>query len=172
MSDRYLGKFAGVVMDNNDPDGLCRIDVSVPSVLTGSTGWCIPALPYAAPGAGLAVVPPVGASVWVEWPDGDLAKPPIWSGAWFTSGNGVQGAGPNTILLVTPGGHKIEISDDSNAITFTNAPEGEFRCNTNGNGRQVVCVDRHSRNGTFKYTIRLQQEGRNFEPLDPNVVNN
>ena len=58
MSDRYLGKFAGVVMDNNDPDGLCRIDVSVPSVLTGSTGWCIPALPYAAPGAGLAVVPP------------------------------------------------------------------------------------------------------------------
>jgi hypothetical protein len=61
---------------------------------------------------------------------------------------------------------------DSNAITFTNAPEGEFRCNTNGNGRQVVCVDRHSRNGTFKYTIRLQQEGRNFEPLDPNVVNN
>jgi uncharacterized protein involved in type VI secretion and phage assembly len=119
VSDRYLGKFAGVVMDNNDPDGLCRIDVSVPSVLTGSTGWCIPALPYAAPGTGLAVVPPVGASVWVEWPDGDLAKPPIWSGAWFTSGNGVQGAGPNTILLVTPGGHKIEISDDSNAITFT-----------------------------------------------------
>jgi len=119
VSDRYLGKFAGVVMDNNDPDGLCRIDVSVPSVLTGSTGWCIPALPYAAPGTGQVAVPPVGASVWVEWPDGDLGKPPIWSGAAFTSGNGVPGAGPNTILLVTPGGHKIEISDDSNAITLT-----------------------------------------------------
>ena len=31
MSDRYLGKFAGVVVDNDDPDGLCRIDVSVPA---------------------------------------------------------------------------------------------------------------------------------------------
>jgi hypothetical protein len=39
--------------------------------------------------------------------------------AAFTSGNGVPGAGPNTILLVTPGGHKIEISDDSSAITLT-----------------------------------------------------
>jgi uncharacterized protein involved in type VI secretion and phage assembly len=119
VSDRYLGKFAGVVLDNDDPDGLCRIDVQVPAVLADSTGWCLPALPFAADGAGLAAVPPVGASVWVEWPDGDLAKPPIWTGAYFTSGNGVPGAGPNTILLVTPGGHKIEISDDSQAITLT-----------------------------------------------------
>jgi uncharacterized protein involved in type VI secretion and phage assembly len=119
MTGRYLGKFAGVVVDNNDPDGLCRIDVKVPSVLAEPTGWCLPALPYAGSGAGLAVVPPVGAAVWVEWPDGDLGKPPIWSGAAFTSGNGVPGAGPNTVLLVTPGGHKIEVSDDSNAITLT-----------------------------------------------------
>jgi uncharacterized protein involved in type VI secretion and phage assembly len=119
MTDRYLGKFAGVVVDNNDPDGLCRIDVKVQSVLAEPTGWCLPALPYAGSGAGLAVVPPVGAAVWVEWPDGDLGKPPIWSGAAVTSGNGVPGAGPNTVLLVTPGGHKIEVSDDSNAITLT-----------------------------------------------------
>jgi uncharacterized protein involved in type VI secretion and phage assembly len=132
VSTPYLGKFAGVVVDNNDPDGLCRIDVSVPSVLTGSTGWCLPALPYAASGAGLAVVPPVGASVWVEWPDGDLAKPPIWSGAWYTAGNGVQGAGPNTILLVTPGGHKVEISDDSKAITLTASGGASITVGDNG----------------------------------------
>ena len=60
---------------------------------------------------------------------------------------------------------------DSNAITFTNAPEGEFRCSTNGNGTQAVCVDRHSRTGTFKYTIRVIQDGRELS-LDPNVVNN
>jgi uncharacterized protein involved in type VI secretion and phage assembly len=119
MSDRYLGKFVGHVVDNNDPDGLCRIDANVPDVLAESTGWCLPALPYAGDAAGLAMVPPVGASVWIEWPDGDLGKPPIWSGASFASGNGVPGAGPNTILLVTPGGHKIEVSDDSNAITLT-----------------------------------------------------
>ena len=59
----------------------------------------------------------------------------------------------------------------NDAITFKDAPEGEFRCNTNGNGRQVVCVDRYSKSGTFKYSIRLEQEGRSFKPLDPNVVN-
>jgi uncharacterized protein involved in type VI secretion and phage assembly len=119
VSDRYLGKFAGTVKDNDDPDGLCRISVSVPSVMAAPTGWCLPALPYAGSKAGLAVVPPVGASVWVEWPNGDLTKPPVWSGAYFTGQNGVPGAGPNTFLLVTPGGHKIEISDDSHAITLT-----------------------------------------------------
>jgi hypothetical protein len=67
---------------------------------------------------GLAVVPPVGATVWVEWPGGDLGKPPIWSGAAWTSGNGVPGAGPNTILLVTPGGHQISVSDDDQTITL------------------------------------------------------
>jgi uncharacterized protein involved in type VI secretion and phage assembly len=119
MTGRYLGKYAGIVVDNDDPDGLCRLGVSVPSVLTEPTGWCLPALPYAGDSAGLAAVPPVGASVWVEWPDGDLGKPPIWTGAAFTPGNGVPGAGPNTILLVTPGGHQIEVSDDSSTITLT-----------------------------------------------------
>jgi uncharacterized protein involved in type VI secretion and phage assembly len=118
VTDRYLGKFEGVVMDNDDPLGLCRIDVSVPSVLADSTGWCQPALPYAGDGVGLAVVPPVGATVWVEWPGGDLGKPPIWSGAAWTSGNGVPGAGPNAILLVTPGGHQISVSDDDQTITL------------------------------------------------------
>lgn len=132
MSDRYLGKFAGVVVDNDDPDKLCRIDVSVPSVLAGSTGWCLPALAYAGAKSGLAVVPPVGASVWVEWPNGDLAKPPIWSGAWFTAGNGVQGAGPDTILLVTPGGHKVEVSDAGHAITLTASGGASLKIDDNG----------------------------------------
>jgi uncharacterized protein involved in type VI secretion and phage assembly len=119
VTDRYLGKFEGVVVDNDDQLGVCRIVVNVPSVLSDSTGWCQPALPYAGDGVGFAVVPPVGATVWVEWPDGDLGKPPIWSGGSWTAGNGVPGAGPNTILLVTPGGHQIEISDDDQTITLT-----------------------------------------------------
>lgn len=132
MTDRYLGKFAGVVVDNKDPNGLCRIDVSVPSVLARSTGWCLPALPYAAHNAGLAVVPPVGANVWVEWPNGDLGKPPVWSGAWFGAGDGVPGAGPDTILLVTPGGHRIEISDTSHAITLTASGGASITIGDNG----------------------------------------
>jgi uncharacterized protein involved in type VI secretion and phage assembly len=132
MSDRYLGKFSGVVLDNNDPDGLCRINVQVPDVLSGSTGWCLPALPYAGDGVGLALVPPVGASVWVEWPGGDLGRPAVWSGAYWSSGNGVPGAGQGTILLVTPGGHKIEVSDDNSAITLTASGGASISLDSNG----------------------------------------
>lgn len=59
-----------------------------------------------------------------------------------------------------------------NAVTIANAPEGEFRCNVAGNGKQYVCVDRYSKAARYKYTIRLEQDGRSFEPLDPNIVNN
>lgn len=121
MSDRYLGKFEGVVVDNDDPSGLCRLDVRV-SVLTHPTGWCLPALPYAGKGVGLALVPPIGAKVWIEWPGGDLRRPPIWSGAYWAPGDdGVAGAGPGTIRLVTPGGHAIEVSDDDGSITLTSS---------------------------------------------------
>lgn len=132
VSDRYLGKFEGVVLDNDDPAGLCRIDVNVPSVMSEPTGWCRPALPYAGDGVGLALVPPVGATVWVEWPGGDLGKPPIWTGAAWSSGNGVQGAGPGTILLVTPGGHKIEVSDDNASITLTASGGASITLDSNG----------------------------------------
>jgi len=108
------------------------LDVNVPAVLSESTGWCRPCLPFAGDGAGLAIVPPVGATVWVEWPGGDLGKPPVWSGAAWTSGNGIEGAGPGTILLVTPKGHKIEISDDDESITLTASGGACLTINSDG----------------------------------------
>ncbi|MET9019918.1 phage baseplate assembly protein V [Actinopolymorpha sp. NPDC004070] len=132
MTDRYWGKFEGVVVDNDDPAGLCRLDVAVPTLLRHPTGWCRPALPYAGNGVGLAAVPPVGATVWVEWPGGDLAKKPVWSGATWTSGNGVKGAGPGTILLVTPGGHRIEVSDDDSSITLTTSGGASLTLSSDG----------------------------------------
>jgi hypothetical protein len=117
---RYYGPFAGIVTDNNDPEAKCRIRVQVPEVLTaGDSGWCVPALPYTGDGAGLAAVPPVGTQVWVQWPGGDLSAPPIWSGGSYSGGGGVKGAGPNTVILLTPGGHRVELDDDGTALTIT-----------------------------------------------------
>jgi uncharacterized protein involved in type VI secretion and phage assembly len=121
MIERYWGKFEGVVVDNADDDGLCRLEVKVPALLTESVKGCRPALPSAGDGSGLALVPPVGATVWVEFPGGDLERTPVWSGATWTQGNGVEGAGPGTVLLVTPNGHRIEVSDDDEAITLTSS---------------------------------------------------
>jgi hypothetical protein len=59
-----------------------------------------------------------------------------------------------------------------NAVTFRDAPEGEFRCATADDAQSVSCVDRYTKPGRYKYSIRVTQDGAALEPLDPNVVNN
>jgi hypothetical protein len=132
VSQDQVGLFSGAVTDNDDPDGKCRIKVSVPELLDGSTGWCLPAFPYAGDGCGFAMVPPVGASVFVQWPRGDLSAPPVWSGANFSGGSGVSGAGPNTVIVCTPGGHRIELSDDGSAVTVTCSQGAVITLDANG----------------------------------------
>lgn len=116
---RSPGLFAAVVTDNDDPEHACRVKVEVPELLAGATGWCLPALPYTGDGAGLAVVPPVGTQVWVQWPGGDLSGAPVWSGGTYSGGSPVDGAGPDTLIVLTPGGHRIELSDGGQAVTVT-----------------------------------------------------
>lgn len=128
----YVGLYAGTVVDNNDPDGKCRIKVDVPEVLQGTTGWCLPSLPYAGDSCGFAIVPPVGAGVFVQWPRGDLSAPPVWSGANYSSGSGVSGAGPNTAILLTPNGHRLELSDDNTSITVTCSAGAKITLDQNG----------------------------------------
>jgi len=119
VSENYAGLFTGVVTDNDDPEGKCRLKVEVAEVLSGSTGWCTPSLPYAGDGCGFAMVPPVGTTVLVQWPRGDLSAPPVWSGASYGAGAGVEGAGPDTVIVLTPGGHRLELSDDQSTLTIT-----------------------------------------------------
>jgi uncharacterized protein involved in type VI secretion and phage assembly len=110
--DRFLGKFRGIVVDNEDPSGLARVTANVPAVLgLEASGWLLPCSPYAGPGCGLVAVPPIGSVIHVEWPAGDPAQPGIWSGGMWTEGDAVAGAGPDVVALVTPGGHRIEIRD-------------------------------------------------------------
>jgi uncharacterized protein involved in type VI secretion and phage assembly len=115
--DRHPGKHGGLVTDNDDPKGLGRIRALVPEVLLQeTTGWALPSAPFAGPGAGFHAVPPVGAAVWIEWPNGDPMQPPIWSSYW-TDGDGVAGAGPSQVVVVTPAGHRLLFDDDVSEVT-------------------------------------------------------
>jgi hypothetical protein len=114
VSDRFHGKYLGIVVDSDDPKGLSRLRVKVPEVFGDEpTGWCLPCSPYAGSGVGLAAVPPAGSMVFVEWPAGDTSRVPIWSGGAWPDGDGVQDAGPEALVLTTPAGHKLVLRDES-----------------------------------------------------------
>lgn len=111
---RVLGPYVATVVDNEDPLGLCRVRVLVPEILgEQETGWCRASSPYAGAGVGFAGVPPVDSVVFVEWPAGDVGRAPIWTGATWADGTAIDGAGPDAVILLTPGGNRIELRDES-----------------------------------------------------------
>jgi uncharacterized protein involved in type VI secretion and phage assembly len=89
---RYYGKYRGFVVDNEDPEQLGRLKLTVPSVLGDEvvTGWAMPCVPYGgAEGQGTLFVPDVDAGVWVEFEEGDLEFP-IWVGTFWSKPGGTS----------------------------------------------------------------------------------
>ena len=79
----YFGKYRGTVVQNADPEQIGRIQVVVPDIGGLATGsWAMPCLPAAGPQMGMFAVPPIGASVWVEFEHGDPDYP-IWVGGFW-----------------------------------------------------------------------------------------
>jgi len=82
----FYGKYRGVVTSNLDPLRQGRIRARVQDVLgSNESGWALPSVPYAGKGVGLFLIPPAGASVWIEFEHGDPDYP-IWSGCFWASG--------------------------------------------------------------------------------------
>lgn len=118
VDDSYYGKYRGLVTDNADPDARGRLRVLVPSVLgEDETDWAEPVVPFGGvKDAGLFVIPPEQAIVWVEFEEGDIDRP-LWTGTrWIpgtTSGEDAIGASTR-LVLQTPGGHRLELDDTDN----------------------------------------------------------
>lgn len=80
---RVFGKYRGVVVDNQgDPANAGRIKVRVPEVHGDDAVWAWPCVPYAGPGVGWFMMPPVDAAVWVEFEAGDPGRA-IWVGCFW-----------------------------------------------------------------------------------------
>jgi len=83
---QYFGKYRGKVVNNMDPNGLGRVQVSVPAVLgEGQMSWAMPCSPYAGSSVGFFAVPPVDANVWVEFEGGDSNYPIVAGCFWGSS---------------------------------------------------------------------------------------
>jgi uncharacterized protein involved in type VI secretion and phage assembly len=126
QSDRFPGKYRGVVIDNQDIERRGRIRAMVPEVLGESvSGWAEPCVPYAGPMAGLFDVPPPGSGVWIEFEAGDPSRP-IWVGGWWgvvevpMKPMGVP-AEPTTKLLRSDLGLILVLDDLAQTIAMSDA---------------------------------------------------
>jgi hypothetical protein len=129
---RFFGKYRGTVFDNFDPEFKGRIIVKCTDVLgdvpsTYATP-CVPVTGIAGLQSGVFVLPPLDASVWVEFEHGDCDFP-IWSGCFWGSASEVPTAAlvgtvasPN-IVLQTAGQNTVMISGDPvTGITLVAGP--------------------------------------------------
>ncbi len=126
LTDRFYGKYRGLVTDNGDPSNLGRLRARVPEVLGDvETGWALPCAPYSGAGSGLFTVPSAGAGVWIEFEAGDVSRP-IWSGCWWGDGerpSDEQGTAaiPALKVLRSEQGLLVKLDDDGQVISVSDS---------------------------------------------------
>lgn len=80
-TERYFGKYRGIVVHTNDPELLGRVRAQVPYPFGDIVlNWATPCLP-----SNFFVLPNVGQGVWIEFENGD-PRLPVWTGMWFRPG--------------------------------------------------------------------------------------
>ena len=115
----YYGKYRGIVTDLADPEDRCRIRATVPAILgEQACGWAMPASPWAGAGQGVVMLPAIGSGVWIEFEAGRLDSP-IWSGAWWASGQRPNPKGEAVRVLVSEAGHRIVIDDEKDELVIS-----------------------------------------------------
>lgn len=123
----YFGKYRGIVTDIDDPNNQCRIRATVPAVLgEHRCGWALPAAPFAGDGHGMVMLPKVGSGVWIEFEAGRLDNP-IWSGAWWASGQRPEPQGAAVRVIVSENGHTVVLDDESDELKLVHASGPEIR---------------------------------------------
>jgi uncharacterized protein involved in type VI secretion and phage assembly len=117
---RFYGKFRGKVLCNVDPEQRGRLSVQVADVggvLPSS--WALPCLPFAGPECGFYVIPPLGASVWVEFEHGDPGYP-VWTGCFW----GTSAEVPPLVLAGAPGLSQVVVQTVGQAMLMVSDTPG------------------------------------------------
>lgn len=151
----YWGKYRASVTDNADPMRLGRLALQIPDVLgTLTSTWALPCFPVAGPQMGIFALPPVAATVWVEFERGDPDYP-VWTGGRWDAAADVPAAalaappGRQNILLQTSGGTSLLITDTpgpSGGIVLTSPAGAKITVNDtgiyldNGQGAKITLI--------------------------------
>ena len=90
MSEKFYGKYRGVVLNNIDPMQMNRLQVQVPDVAgLIPLSWAMPCVPVAGIQNGMVALPIIGSGVWIEFEQGD-ADYPICVGCFWGSADEVH----------------------------------------------------------------------------------
>ena len=119
MTDRFLGKYRGVVLNNIDPMQQGRLQVQVPDVSgLAPASWATPCVPIAGLQNGMMALPIIGSGVWVEFEQGN-SDYPIWVGCFWGSAAEV----PALALASPPGIPAITFQTPlQNGLTISDLP--------------------------------------------------
>lgn len=119
QAGKVFGKYAGTVVDTNDPNQMGRVKVRAPTVLAEQEVWAMPCVPYAGDGVGFYFIPPVGAGVWVEFEGGDVSRA-IWAGCYWSQGQLPPDASSAEIKLIRTAKAQLRIDDSSGETVLKN----------------------------------------------------
>lgn len=119
MTQRFYGKYRGMVLNNVDPMNQGRLQVQVPDVAgLVPASWAMPCVPLAGLQNGIMALPVIGSGVWVEFEQGNPDHP-IWVGCFWGSAAEV----PALALATPPGLPAITFQTPlQNGVTISDLP--------------------------------------------------
>lgn len=120
----------GVVTDVEDPDGMGRVRVSLPTYNDVDTEWLGVMTAGAGVGKGLLALPDVGDTVLVLFINGDPAQGLVLGGLYGAQAGagwdwGVEDRAVKRYSFVTPGGQRVRLDDARGLVRLENA-DGSF----------------------------------------------
>jgi phage protein D/phage baseplate assembly protein gpV len=105
----------GLVLDNEDPDGLGRVRIKLPGLSEDESGyWARVAAPMAGGGRGTFFLPEKNDEVLVAFEQGDITRPYILGALWNTEDKPPE-TNPDVRLIKSRRGHSVRFDDTDGA---------------------------------------------------------
>jgi uncharacterized protein involved in type VI secretion and phage assembly len=135
-----MGLFRGEVVNNVDPNRMGRLQISVPSVFgdINTLTWAMPCVPYAGPGVGMFLIPPVGARLWIQF-EGGNPRLPVWMGCFWDSAGDVPASPPIAgIKILKTDTATITIADGPGPASVTIEGQGGLKITMGPQGIEIT----------------------------------
>lgn len=156
-------KRRAVVINVDDPENYGRLTARLigfgetdNDTQHNETPWMWPCVAFAVDGAGVFMMPPVGAEVWAEQ---TAEKDWVWTGCFWSGRNQLpaSASAPGVRIIRTPSGHQIKLDEDGD-IEIMHANGNFVALRSNGDIDVTV-----SGNANVTATGKVVVDGSNIE---------